>query len=169
MSMIARSGRWLLALFALALVAGCQTVPASDFSAAQRAVFAKRGFVEQDGKYFLSLDNRVLFQFDSSALEGEKQTMLGDLGRELATVGIGSAGIDGHASGEGDPQYNFKLSERRAQAVSDAMVAGGLDASRMRVRGLGATDPVASNDDPEGRRANRRVVIILTPADALSL
>lgn len=169
MSMIARSGRWLLALFALAVVAGCQTVPASDFSAAQRAVFGKRGFVEQDGKYYLSLDNRVLFQFDSSALEGEKQAMLGDLGRELAAVGIGGAGIDGHASGEGDPQYNFKLSERRAQAVSDAMVAGGLDLRRMRVRGLGASDPVASNDDPEGRRQNRRVVIILTPADALPL
>ena len=169
MSMIARSGRWVLAVFALTLLAGCQTVPASDFSAAQRAVFAKRGFVEQDGKYLLSLDNRLLFQFDSSALDSEKQAMLGDLGRELASVGIGGAGIDGHASGEGDPQYNLKLSERRAQAVSGSLVAGGLDERRMRVRGLGASDPVASNDDPEGRKENRRVVIILTPADALTL
>lgn len=169
MSVFVRMGRWLLGAFALALLSGCQTAPASDFSAAQRAVFAKHGFIEQGGKYLLSLQNRLLFTFDSSELDGERQVMLAELGRELAMVGIGSAGIDGHASGEGDPQYNLKLSERRAQAVSSALVAGGLDGQRMRVRGFGHSDPVASNDDPEGRKENRRVVIILTPTDALPL
>lgn len=169
MSIFARVGRWVLAAFALALVAGCQTVPGSDLVTAQRAVLAKHGFVEQEGNFFLSLQNRLLFKFDSSELDGEKQAMLRDLGRELATVGIGSAGIEGHASGEGEAQYNLTLSERRAQAVSSALVAGGLDGQRMRVRGLGESDPVASNDDPEGRAENRRVVIILTPLDGVAL
>ncbi len=167
MRMIANSGRWLVAAFAL-LIAGCQTIPNSNFTTVQRAAFAKNGFVEQDGNYFLSLENRLLFRFDSSELSGEKQAMLRTLGSGLAAVGIGSAGIEGHASAEGDPQYNLKLSERRAQSVRGALVAGGLDDQRMRVRGIGASDPVASNDNLDGRRINRRVAIILTPADVLA-
>ncbi|MFN7157359.1 MAG: OmpA family protein, partial [Erythrobacter cryptus] len=77
------------------------------------------------------------------------------------------AAIEGHASAEGSAEYNLRLSQRRAEAVRDALVAGGLQAGRMRVLALGESDPIASNDDPEGRIQNRRVVIIVTPGDAL--
>jgi OOP family OmpA-OmpF porin len=64
--------------------------------------------------------------------------------------------------------HNLRLSERRAGAVRDALAIGGLDRARMGVRGVGALDPVASNDDEAGRRQNRRVVIIVTPLDTLA-
>lgn len=155
-------------LVALALT-GCQTVPAAPFSAEQVTVLEGKGFRQQDGNYLLGLQNKVLFAFDSSDLQGETRDMLGELGRELAAVGIRSAGVEGHASAEGEAKYNQKLSERRAEAVRRALVAGGLSDAAMRVRGVGALDPIAPNDSEEGRQQNRRVVIVVTPADAISL
>ena len=161
--------RAVLPLLAALALAGCQTMPAAPFSAEQVTVLESKGFRQQDGNYLLGLQNKVLFGFDSSDLQGDTRTMIGELGRELAAVGIRSAGIEGHASAEGDVDYNLKLSERRAEAVRRTLVAGGLSDAAMRVRGLGALDPIAPNDSEEGRQQNRRVVIVVTPADAMSL
>lgn len=156
------------ALLAVTL-AGCQTVPASPYSAAQVEALERNGFRADDGNYLLGLHNKVLFAFDSSNLHGDTETMLIELARSLAEVGIRSAGVEGHASAEGDASYNLKLSEQRAQSVKAALVKGGLTDTSMRVRGMGALDPVAPNDSEEGRLQNRRVVIIVTPADTVPL
>ncbi|WP_324260537.1 OmpA family protein [Altererythrobacter sp. H2] len=159
----------ILSVLASAILTACQTVPPAPFSAQQVAVLESKGFREQGGNYLLGLQNRVLFGFDSSELQGETSAMLGELGRELAGVGIRSAGVEGHASAEGGAEYNLLLSQRRAEAVSRALVDGGLIGTAMRVRGMGALDPVAPNDSEEGRSQNRRVVIVVTPADAMAL
>jgi outer membrane protein OmpA-like peptidoglycan-associated protein len=63
-------------------------------------------------------------------------------------------------------EYNQKLSERRADAVKNWLLAHGVS-SRMTIRGWGATKPVAPNtfpngrDNPEGRQKNRRVEIVV--------
>jgi OOP family OmpA-OmpF porin len=168
MNAVGASRRAVLAMIAVVALAGCQTIPKSGFSAAQRAMLAKHGFEERDGNYLLGFNNRLLFPFDSSEIDPAKQVMLRELGGELASVGIASAGVEGHASAEGDAQHNLRLSGRRAEAVRDALVTGGLDGARMRVRAMGALDPVASNAEADGRRQNRRVVIIVTPADAMA-
>lgn len=168
--MVARAKvRTMLPFLAALALTGCQTMPAAPFSAEQVTMLESKGFRQQDGNYLLGLQNKVLFAFDSSDLQGETRDMLGELGRELAAVGIRSAGVEGHASAEGEADYNQKLSERRAEAVRRALVAGGLSDAAMRVRGVGALDPIAPNDSEEGRQQNRRVVIVVTPADAISL
>lgn len=159
--------REFLALGAVILLAACQTVPAARFSSAQMAALEQHGFVERDGRYMLGINNQLLFPFDSSEVDPPKRAMLRDLARALAGVGIVSATVEGHASSEGDDAHNLRLSQQRAEAVRTALAVGGLDGGRMRVRGLGARDPVASNQSEEGRRQNRRVVIIVTPADAM--
>lgn len=169
MSAVVASRRTLLVITAVLALSGCQTIPKSGFSSAQLALFAKHGFEKRDGNYLLGFNNQLLFPFDSSELDPPKRVVLSDLGRELAMVGIGSATVEGHASAEGDAQHNLRLSGRRAEAVRDALVAGGLNGARMRVRAMGDLDPVASNAAIEGRRQNRRVVIIVTPSDAMAL
>lgn len=159
----------LTALLAFLVLTGCQTMPAKPYSAAQVAALESNGFRQLDGNYLLGLENKVLFAFDSSNLQDDTRSMLVELGRQLSVVGIRSAGVEGHASGEGEAEHNLRLSERRAEAVRQALVAGGLSDAAMRVRGLGALDPVAPNDSIDGRRQNRRVVIVVTPADALPL
>lgn len=165
---LTRRAALLAATVTLALT-GCQTVPSSPYTAAQVEALERSGFSADGDNYLHGLQNKVLFGFDSSTLQGDTQLMLANLGRSLATVGIRSAGVDGHASAEGDAEYNQKLSERRADAVREALVQGGLTGAAMRVRGVGALDPVAPNDSEEGRLQNRRVVIIVTPADTMPL
>lgn len=159
----------LASLLVLAALTGCQTVPASPYSRQQVETLESSGFLAQDGNYLLGLENKVLFAFDSSELREDTAVRLVELGRVLSGVGIRSAGVEGHSSGEGDAAHNLKLSEQRAATVRSALVQGGLSDTATRIRGMGALDPIAPNDSEEGRQQNRRVVIIVTPADAIAL
>ena len=71
------------------------------------------------------------------------------------------ARIEGHTDSRGSANLNQALSQQRAEAVRDALVARGVEASRLVAVGRGSDRPVASNDTPEGRARNRRVEIIL--------
>jgi outer membrane protein OmpA-like peptidoglycan-associated protein len=67
--------------------------------------------------------------------------------------------INGHTDGQGEELSNQKLSEDRAKAVRDYLISKGIAPGRLISKGYGETKPVASNDDSEGRRKNRRVEI----------
>lgn len=65
--------------------------------------------------------------------------------------------LRGHTDNQGTVEFNRRLSEARAKAVMDYLVARGINAKRLRYRGFGKSMPVDTNDTPEGRRRNRRV------------
>lgn len=65
--------------------------------------------------------------------------------------------ITGHTDSVGDEGTNQALSVARAQVVVDFMVERGIPAERIVARGAGESEPIAPNDTPEGREANRRV------------
>lgn len=65
--------------------------------------------------------------------------------------------LGGHTDSVGDRAFNIYLSEQRARAVADYMIARGFDGARLRVVGFGPDMPVAENATPEGRAANRRL------------
>jgi outer membrane protein OmpA-like peptidoglycan-associated protein len=69
--------------------------------------------------------------------------------------------IEGHTDNIGSVTYNIDLSLRRAQAVKNALIAKGIEESRLLAHGYGETYPVASNKDAAGRQRNRRVEIII--------
>lgn len=79
----------------------------------------------------------------------------------LAAAPAQAVRIEGHTDATGSPEANLSLSLRRAEAVRDALVARGVAAARIVVSGEGAAEPVASNDDAQGRARNRRVVVQL--------
>ena len=69
--------------------------------------------------------------------------------------------IEGHTDSQGDESFNLDLSDRRAASVRRYLVEEfGIDPNRLSSRGLGETQPVASNDTPEGRQQNRRVELV---------
>lgn len=70
--------------------------------------------------------------------------------------------VEGHTDSQGQPAANQALSERRAAAVRDALVAGGVEPARIDVAGLGAGKPVADNATAAGRTRNRRVELIVS-------
>jgi outer membrane protein OmpA-like peptidoglycan-associated protein len=70
--------------------------------------------------------------------------------------------IEGHTDARGSDDYNRSLSERRADAVRDALVDRNIEVQRVRSVGLGEAYPVASNDSDAGMQQNRRVEIVIS-------
>jgi outer membrane protein OmpA-like peptidoglycan-associated protein len=152
----------------LALTA-CQTVPAQPgFSKRQVAVLTGNGFVSTGANWELGMADRLLFATDESVLVPRQQQRIGQMVGALVAVGIRGAEVQGHTDSVGSMRYNDALSQRRAQAVGAAMANGGMDRRAIRVVGLGERDPVENNGTVEGRQENRRVVILVTPTDAMT-
>lgn len=156
-----------LALFAIAALAACQTVPAkTGFSAKQVAVLTQEEFKPVGENYELGLSDRVLFEVDKSDLAPEAVTRISKIAAALKSVDIDGAGVEGHTDSTGSDDYNQQLSERRAASVKIEFVKAGMPEANVRAVGKGETQPIAGNDTDEGRAQNRRVVIVVTPVDA---
>jgi outer membrane protein OmpA-like peptidoglycan-associated protein len=69
--------------------------------------------------------------------------------------------VEGHTDSVGTDDYNQQLSEHRAQAVRDYFVQQGINQAAVEAHGYGKSEPIATNDTPEGRQQNRRVELIL--------
>ena len=70
--------------------------------------------------------------------------------------------IEGYTDNRGSEQLNERLSLQRAKSVQQALVADGLNTTRIRTRGLGSADPIADNGTREGRAKNRRVEVVFS-------
>ena len=70
--------------------------------------------------------------------------------------------IEGYTDNRGSEQFNERLSLQRAKSVQQALVADGLNATRIRARGRGSADPIADNGTTEGRAENRRVELVFS-------
>ena len=101
------------------------------------------------------------FAFDSAELKPKMKAELDTVvNRVQASRGDEMLEVIGHTDSTGPEAYNQGLSERRAQAAADYLAGQGLDASRMTVKGMGESVPVADNSTREGRAMNRRVEVI---------
>lgn len=69
--------------------------------------------------------------------------------------------ITGHTDSDGDDASNMRLSERRAADVKAKLVKRGFNADQLKTDAKGETSPIASNDTAEGKKANRRVEIVV--------
>jgi outer membrane protein OmpA-like peptidoglycan-associated protein len=98
----------------------------------------------------------VYFAFNSWQLQPESMPELKRLGRLLLEYPSLKIVIEGHTDNVGSVSYNQELSEKRAKAVVDFLVGGGIAAERVGYKGFGAARPVAPNDFDAGRALNRR-------------
>jgi general secretion pathway protein A len=73
--------------------------------------------------------------------------------------------VEGHTDSVGDPVYNKLISENRAAAVKNFLIGQGIAPSRLSMAGFGSEKPLETNNTPEGRSKNRRVVIRLIPGN----
>ena len=116
----------------------------------------------------VNLSADVLFDFDKSSIKPEADAALQKVALIIAEKRKGNVIITGHMDAKGSDSYNQKLSEQRAQSVRQWFVAkGNLSGDVILTLGMGEGDPVAPNansdgtDNPEGRKLNRRVGIVI--------
>jgi outer membrane protein OmpA-like peptidoglycan-associated protein len=103
----------------------------------------------------------VLFDTGSYTLKsGAREKLAKISGIMLAHPGL-QMQIEGHTDSVGTDDFNQQLSQRRAGMVRDFLVDQGVAASTITARGFGKSQPVASNDTPEGRQRNRRVELVV--------
>ncbi|WOB27288.1 MULTISPECIES: OmpA family protein [Xanthomonas] len=115
--------------------------------------------------YLITLNDRILFDFDKSDIRPDAARVLDTLAAALGKVTTQEMEVRGHTDAKGDDAYNQALSERRANAVLAALRTRGA-AQGAGAKGYGESQPVAPNtvngqDNPGGRQLNRRVEIFL--------
>jgi len=103
----------------------------------------------------------VLFGFDESRVTATAQDQLQSLVAYLRDAVEASVTLTGHTDSLGTEQYNQLLSMRRAEAVRLFLIQQGIDKEMIRVQGSGEKRPTKSNATPSGRRANRRVEVVV--------
>ncbi len=67
--------------------------------------------------------------------------------------------IAGHTDNVGSKEDNRQLSQERAKVVKNYLLENGIDEKRLRAKGYGESEPIATNDTPEGRQKNRRTEV----------
>jgi outer membrane protein OmpA-like peptidoglycan-associated protein len=142
------------------LLAACASHPAGNIEQRREALRAL-GFVEVADGWEMNLSVKLLFGIDSSALSAQGLAEIKRIAPVLAQVGVEHVRVDGHTDNIGSDDYNVDLSLRRAQMVSDELRRDGLTGAKITARAMAKANPIASNDTPEGRQQNRRVVLIV--------
>jgi outer membrane protein OmpA-like peptidoglycan-associated protein len=142
------------------LAAGAAVANAQEAAQLRRQV-EELQMQETERGLVLTLDD-VLFDVDAADLKPGADSMLDRLAGFLEEYEEREVLIEGHTDSTGPENYNETLSERRANAVREALTERGIAATRIRTRGLGEAEPIASNSTAAGRQQNRRVDVVIS-------
>ena len=143
-------------------VAGAIIGRQMDKQAEELAAELEGAEVERVGEGVLvTFDTGLLFDYDSDVIKGEAASNLRELAQSLNQNEESELLIVGHTDARGTDEYNQQLSDRRAVAARNYLIAQGVDGSRIRTVGRGEAEPVATNDSDVGRQENRRVEVAI--------
>jgi len=119
--------------------------------------------VNTGSELIVTLPEAITFDVDSTFVRPSISSALQDLASSINSYPNTIVDVIGHTDNTGTSSYNQNLSKRRADAVAGQLISSGVSPSRIRAFGRGETSPIATNATAEGRQANRRVEIIITP------
>ncbi|NOU47214.1 MAG: OmpA family protein [Bacteroidales bacterium] len=105
--------------------------------------------------------NNIFFETGKADLKPESFVELAKAVELLRNNRTMIVEIGGHTDNIGSDEANMKLSHNRAKSVRDYMVSAGIASERLQAKGYGKTEPIAANDTPEGRQANRRTEFVI--------
>lgn len=124
---------------------------------------------QRDGKVYVSMENKLLFESGSWAVNTRGREAVKALGNVLAKNTEIAVLIEGHTdnvpySANGNIQDNWDLSTKRATAIVNILTENNrIPKDNLTAAGRGEFAPIATNDTAEGRAKNRRIEVILTP------
>lgn len=111
----------------------------------------------------LNMPSNITFAVDQSDIQPNFYQTLNAVSLVLKEYKQTLIDVTGHTDSDGSDTYNQQLSELRAAAVANYLVAQQVNPQRFQVIGMGEAMPVASNNTPEGKALNRRVEIKISP------
>jgi len=121
--------------------------------------------IQRDGDNIrLIMPGDVTFSTGSDQITPRFIPVLNDVAGVFVQYPATTMQVTGHADSRGDEDYNMDLSYRRGLSVANYLVSRGVGSDRVYAYGAGENQPIASNDNDAGRAANRRVEILLIPA-----
>lgn len=109
----------------------------------------------------VTFESGILFPHNSTQVLPAGQNNLAQLAASLQRYPETTVLIVGHTDASGTDQYNMGLSQNRAQSAANFLMSRGVDRSRIRTEGRGESEPIASNDNPQGMQQNRRVEVAI--------
>jgi outer membrane protein OmpA-like peptidoglycan-associated protein len=115
----------------------------------------------------VTFESGLLFDYDSDVLRAPAKQNLSSLAASLDKYPGTDLLIVGHTDAQGSDSYNMTLSERRAAAAANYLVAQGVARARLRSTGRGESEPVASNESETDRQKNRRVEVAIYANETL--
>ena len=107
--------------------------------------------------------SNLLFDFNKANIKPEHVQEINRLAKQLNKYDLHKLKIVGHTDDIGNPEYNQKLSEERAQSVASIFVQQGFKQNDLTAVGRGSSQPFAPNTSDENRANNRRVAVIIIP------
>jgi len=112
-----------------------------------------------DDQIDIAINNEILFDVDSAQLRPRARTTLEEIAGVFREYPDTNLRVEGHADSTGSDAHNQRLSDRRAESVSNYLELKGVSSARVDAIGFGEGEPRASNSTEEGRQLNRRVEI----------
>ena len=111
----------------------------------------------------LSIPGNITFPNDSAAIVTGFYPVLENVAKVLNRYEKTKLSIEGHTDSVGDASYNRQLSMQRANSVANYLQGTNVEANRLQTLGMGEGQPIASNDNAQGRQENRRVELRVIP------
>lgn len=121
------------------------------------------GVAREGDNLRLSMPGSITFGVDRYEVRPEFYDTLGSVVKVLKEYDKTNIRVTGYTDSSGSDSYNQTLSENRAASVGQFLVSQGVASGRVLTSGRGERDPVASNDNEQGRQANRRVEMVMVP------
>ncbi len=112
-------------------------------------------------------DAGVYFDTNKSDVKGTSATTLDKLAGIFKEYPDSYILVEGHTDSAGSEEYNWKLSQQRAESVTKYLVAKGISSGRFTTKWYGETQPRESNETSEGKAKNRRVELAIVASDEL--
>jgi outer membrane protein OmpA-like peptidoglycan-associated protein len=123
---------------------------------------ARLATTRSDQRGFIVTLPGIFFDTGKAELKTGARNTLTRIAEQLRSDDTIRVSIEGHTDNVGSEAMNQELSERRANAVRDVLVASGISADRITTAGRGESQPVVTNNTASGRQQNRRVELIIT-------
>jgi peptidoglycan-associated lipoprotein len=149
-----------LGIASLALLAACSN---TDSSSTGTGAGAGAGNIRPGSQEDLvaNVGDRIFFDFDRSNIRADQRPVLDRQAEWMGRHPQVQVVVEGHTDERGTREYNLALGQRRANSTRDALVAGGVNGSRISTISFGKDQPAALGSDESAWAQNRRAVTVV--------